>query len=71
MSPPLASQAMELPSVARNDDNARNVRQHEAGWGTDHPGIGSCKFHGGSTPNHRTAAALVATDAEARATLAR
>ena len=45
--------------------------QHEAGWGTDHPGIGACKFHGGSTPNHRTAAALVATDAEARATLAR
>ncbi len=24
----------------------------EAGWGTEHPGFGSCKFHGGSTPNH-------------------
>ncbi len=22
-----------------------------AGQGTDHPGVGSCKFHGGSTPN--------------------
>lgn len=21
--------------------------QHEAGWGTDHPGEGRCKFHGG------------------------
>lgn len=23
-----------------------------AGWGTDHPGIGACKLHGGSTPAH-------------------
>lgn len=22
-----------------------------AGWGTDHPGIGHCKLHGGNTPN--------------------
>lgn len=22
-----------------------------AGWGTDHPGVGNCKLHGGSTPN--------------------
>jgi hypothetical protein len=27
-----------------------------AGWGTDHPGYGSCKFHAGSTPNGRAAA---------------
>mgnify|MGYP001026058986 CR=1 FL=1 len=27
-----------------------------AGWGTDHPGIGPCKLHGGSTPNHTNAA---------------
>ena len=26
--------------------------QRPAGWGTDHPGIGACKLHGGSTPNH-------------------
>ena len=24
------------------------------GQGTDHPGIGKCKFHGGSTSSHRT-----------------
>lgn len=24
--------------------------RHEAGWGTDHPGAGRCKLHGGSTP---------------------
>lgn len=30
--------------------------KHEAGWGTDHPGHGKCKLHGGATPNHRRAA---------------
>lgn len=24
-----------------------------AGWGTDHVGVGRCKLHGGSVPNHR------------------
>jgi hypothetical protein len=28
-----------------------------AGWGTDHPGIGRCKWHGGCTPSHVKAAA--------------
>lgn len=28
-----------------------------AGWGTPHPGIGKCKLHGGSVPNHVKAAA--------------
>lgn len=27
-----------------------------AGWGTDHPGTGRCKLHGGGTVSHRTAA---------------
>lgn len=27
-----------------------------AGWGTDHPGFGRCKMHGGSAPNGRKAA---------------
>jgi hypothetical protein len=27
-----------------------------AGWGTDHVGVGACKLHGGSTPNHQKAA---------------
>lgn len=26
------------------------------GWGTDHPGTGRCKLHGGSTPNGRKSA---------------
>lgn len=28
-----------------------------AGWGTVHPGIGQCKMHGGSMPNHVKSAA--------------
>lgn len=28
-----------------------------AGWGTDHPGYGKCKLHGGKTPNGTKAAA--------------
>ena len=27
-----------------------------AGWGTDHPGTGRCKLHGGKTESHRAAA---------------
>lgn len=27
------------------------------GWGTSHPGIGRCKLHGGTAPNHIKAAA--------------
>jgi hypothetical protein len=38
-----------------------------AGWGTDHPGTGRCKLHGGSTPSHRKAG----VEAQARAELAR
>ena len=33
---------------ARKTDGSGYCR-HEAGWGTDHPGHGRCKFHGGST----------------------
>lgn len=28
-----------------------------SGWGTNHPGIGKCKFHGGKAPGHVKAAA--------------
>lgn len=38
-----------------------------AGWGTDHPGIGRCKLHGGSTPNHRKHAARVEAEVLAQA----
>lgn len=42
-----------------------------AGWGTTHPGAGSCKLHGGSTPNGRTAGAREAEQKRARSILER
>ncbi len=56
---------------AQRHQNGGTPCRMGAGWATDHPGIGSCKLHGGSTPNHRISAALRATDQEARAMLER
>lgn len=41
-----------------------------AGWGTDHPGFGRCKLHGGSTANHRKSAMAQVVRADAEALLA-
>lgn len=40
-----------------------------AGWGTDHPGVGTCKLHLGSTVNHRTAARRMLAEQGAAASL--
>lgn len=37
-----------------------------AGWGTDHPGVGACKLHGGKMRNHRVAAQVQATEEAVR-----
>lgn len=42
-----------------------------AGSGTDHHGVGRCRFHGGSTPNARRGAAVVILERDARAELER
>lgn len=39
------------------------------GWGTDHPGYGSCKLHSGSTPSGKAVAARQRVKAEAEAAL--
>jgi hypothetical protein len=41
-----------------------------AGWGTDHPGTGHCRLHGGNTPAQKTRARKIQADKEARAVLA-
>lgn len=64
-------------STQRRDQCGARKRQSKgrctlpAGWGTSHPGVGLCKLHGGSMPNHVTHAARVATEAEARGLLER
>jgi hypothetical protein len=42
-----------------------------AGWGTDHPGVGSCKLHGGNTTTHRASAVIEIEEREARTLLQR
>jgi hypothetical protein len=37
-----------------------------AGWGTDHPGVGACKLHGGKTPSHKVAAQVHAAEVAVR-----
>lgn len=40
----------------QNSENGAVYCMKKAGWGTDHPGIGTCKYHGGSTASHRASA---------------
>jgi hypothetical protein len=37
-----------------------------AGWGTDHPGVGKCKLHGGATESGRKAATREGAEQEAQ-----
>lgn len=42
----------------------------EAGWGTDHVGVGTCKYHLGSTRTHRARGKLMLAERDAAASLA-
>lgn len=44
-----------------------NACRRPAGWGTEHPGFGHCKLHGGNTPGGKKAALKAAAAAMARA----
>lgn len=39
-------------------EDGREFCTHDRGWGTDHPGTGTCKLHFGATPNGARAAAM-------------
>ncbi|GGM27008.1 hypothetical protein GCM10011608_09780 [Micromonospora sonchi] len=39
----------------RRGEGAGKLCTRPAGWGTDHPGTGRCKMHGGSTKSHKVA----------------
>lgn len=42
--------ARDTPKCGAEKKNGKPCGM-DAGWGTDHPGVGACKLHGGSTPN--------------------
>lgn len=44
---------------ARKTDGSGETCKHPAGWGTDHNGIGACRKHGGTLPNHRRKAQVI------------
>lgn len=39
----------------QDDEGAATYCMKKKGWGTDHPGVGTCKYHGGATATHRAA----------------
>lgn len=53
--PPRCGGQLRQPSEAHDGDTCTQA----AGWGTDHPGVGRCKLHGGSTPSHIASAERV------------
>lgn len=64
----------DRPRCGGKRKNRPECCRRPAGWGTDHPGIGRCKLHGGSTPSHQASARAEQarrTEAEALAALAR
>jgi hypothetical protein len=48
----------EYPLCGAKKKNGELCRAF-AGQGTDHHGVGACKYHGGATPSHKTHAAKV------------
>lgn len=44
------------PKCGRPKRQGGDACGQAAGWGTDHPGIGACKLHGGNTPGARNRA---------------
>lgn len=56
--------AATKPAAEHDSCGAKRLKTDDAcrlpaGWGTDHPGIGRCRLHGGATPSHRRHAVLV------------
>lgn len=47
----------DKPKCGAKKRQGEGVCARPAGWGTPHPGSGSCKLHGGNTPNGQISAA--------------
>lgn len=60
----------DKPKCGAKKRQGEGTCQRPAGWGTDHPGTGRCKLHGGSTPDHRTAALREQADRALKTALA-
>jgi len=47
---PVKSKQAEVRGICGAKTRSGGRCQLPAGWGTDHPGVGRCKLHGGATP---------------------
>jgi hypothetical protein len=74
-----AAAMADIPAAGRDDrgyptcggtKRAGGACTRPAGWGTDHPGHGRCKLHGGSTPSGRVHGSRVRAEAGARQIMA-
>lgn len=52
---------------ARKRQEPHDACKRPAGWGTDHVGVGSCRYHGGASPSGKKAAATVKAEREVQA----
>lgn len=59
-----------VPRCGGRKKQGEGLCTQPAGWGTDHQGVGSCKLHGGCTPNQVAGASRRMAEAGARALLA-
>lgn len=63
---PAAGPDKQLCHAQRPNQPEGVLCTQRAGWGTDHPGVGRCKRHGGSTESHEKAASLEIARRECR-----
>lgn len=63
---PEAISAVRPKCGAHKRDGSFQDCGQPAGWGTDHPGVGRCKYHGGCTPSHSAHARRLSASTEAR-----
>lgn len=56
---PKAGPDKQLCGAQRLNQPEGTTCTQRAGWGTDHPGIGRCKRHGGSTSSHNAHAEVI------------
>ncbi len=55
LGPGLEEKEANYPTCGANAKQSKKPCKRPAGWGTDHPGEGRCKLHGGSSTGPKTA----------------
>jgi hypothetical protein len=70
MTVPLSGEGHDSHRCGARKRQSEGTCTRPAGWGTDHPGTGHCKLHGGATAAQTTQAARQRAEEQIRAVLA-